>query len=221
MQPKIILGYSENLISLLLETLKATGATGPFQLLQNISNDSNVNIPFVPSGVVVDVKLPGEIFNKPDSGQYIFGVYTPEIKLSVYDYFLRSFEISMDNYSNLIHPSSVISSTVTMERGCYVEPLTIVSPFTSLGFGITINRGVTIGHHSKIEDFVSIGPGANIAGHTRIGENTTLGIGTVVFDHINIGKNCKIGGGSVVTKDIPDNVIAWGNPCKIIKTVDT
>jgi maltose O-acetyltransferase len=50
-----------------------------------------------------------------------------------------------------------------------------------------------------------------------IGDGTTLGSGTVVRDGVNIGKGCFIGMGSVVTKDIPDGMMAFGNPCKVQK----
>jgi acetyltransferase-like isoleucine patch superfamily enzyme len=42
-------------------------------------------------------------------------------------------------------------------------------------------------------------------------------MGTNILNQVKIGKNTIIGAGSVVTKDIPDNVIAYGSPCKIIK----
>ena len=43
------------------------------------------------------------------------------------------------------------------------------------------------------------------------------GMGTNVIDGVKIGKNSIIGAGSLVTKDIPDNVVAYGSPCKIIR----
>jgi acetyltransferase-like isoleucine patch superfamily enzyme len=68
-----------------------------------------------------------------------------------------------------------------------------------------------------ISDFCSINPGVNIAGNVTIGEGTTIGMGTNILNQVKIGKNTIIGAGSVVTKDIPDNVIAYGSPCKIIR----
>lgn len=53
----------------------------------------------------------------------------------------------------------------------------------------------------------------------HIGENTWIGAGTVIVPGITIGKNTVIGAGSVVTKDIPDNVVAVGNPCKVLREV--
>jgi acetyltransferase-like isoleucine patch superfamily enzyme len=54
----------------------------------------------------------------------------------------------------------------------------------------------------------------------NIGDNVWLGYGVVVLKGVTIGENSVIGAGSVVTKDIPGNVIAAGNPCKVIKPIE-
>jgi len=51
----------------------------------------------------------------------------------------------------------------------------------------------------------------------QIGEGSFIGAGSVVIPNIRIGKWSVIGAGSVVTRDIPDNVAAYGSPCKIVK----
>ena len=53
----------------------------------------------------------------------------------------------------------------------------------------------------------------------HIGENTWIGANAVIVPGVTIGKNVVIGAGSVVTKDIPDNVVAVGNPCKVLREV--
>lgn len=50
-----------------------------------------------------------------------------------------------------------------------------------------------------------------------IGDNVWIGGGAIILPGVTIGNNAVIGAGSVVTKDIPDNVIAVGNPCRVIK----
>lgn len=52
-----------------------------------------------------------------------------------------------------------------------------------------------------------------------IGDNVWLGGNVVVLPGVNIGNNVVVGAGSVVTKDLPDNVIAVGNPCRIIREI--
>lgn len=51
----------------------------------------------------------------------------------------------------------------------------------------------------------------------HIGENAWIGAGVIILPGVTIGKNAVIGAGSVVNKDIPDNVVAAGNPCKVIR----
>lgn len=53
-----------------------------------------------------------------------------------------------------------------------------------------------------------------------IKRNAWLGVNTVVLKGVTIGENSVVGAGSVVTKDIPDNVIAAGNPCRVIRSID-
>lgn len=52
-----------------------------------------------------------------------------------------------------------------------------------------------------------------------IGENTWIGAGAVIMPGVHIGKNTVIGAGSIVTKDIPDGVVAVGNPCRVLRPV--
>ena len=52
-----------------------------------------------------------------------------------------------------------------------------------------------------------------------IGDNVWIGGNACIMPGVTIGNNVVIGAGSVVTKDVPDNVIAAGNPCKIIRTI--
>lgn len=53
-----------------------------------------------------------------------------------------------------------------------------------------------------------------------IGDNTWIGGGSIICPGVTIGKNVVIGAGSVVTKDIPDNVVAVGNPCKVLREIE-
>lgn len=61
--------------------------------------------------------------------------------------------------------------------------------------------------------------GKELAAPVTIGDNVWLGGGVIVCPGVAIGSNVTIGAGSVVTKDIPDNVVAVGNPCRVIKRV--
>ena len=52
-----------------------------------------------------------------------------------------------------------------------------------------------------------------------IGDNVWIGAGAIVLPGVKIGKNAVIGAGAVVTKDVPENVVAAGNPCRVIREI--
>ncbi len=91
--------------------------------------------------------------------------------------------------------------------------------------------------HIYIDDNVMIGPNVTIttASHpiepglrsksyqfnrdVHICENAWIGAGAILLPGVTIGKNSVVGAGSVVTKDVPDNVVAVGNPCRVLRPI--
>lgn len=210
-----LLGYSEATISRILDALLLYDYQDEVVIVQNIK--LNQSILFCPDGIKykiidwTDWKFNSQLHH------CLPAVMNPGVKKTICNFFNKNCGVLQENYTTILHPSSIISSTVKIGKGSFIEPAAVLASFATLGFGVYINRAATIGHHTILGDFVNINPGVHIAGHCNIGEGTQIGIGSVIFDHITIGRNSVIGGGSVVTKDIPDNVIAWGNPCKVIK----
>lgn len=118
-------------------------------------------------------------------------------------------------FISAIHPSVIISPSVKIGTGTCVMQGAIIQADAVIGKHCIINTQSSVGHDCRINDFVHIASGATVCGGTEIGECTWLGAGSVVKQGIKIGKNCMIGAGSVVVKDIPDNAVAYGNPCKV------
>ncbi len=126
--------------------------------------------------------------------------------------------------------------------GCYIEP-----PFHAnwggrhvhFGKSVYANFNLTLvdDTHIYVGDNCMFGPNVTIAtaGHpinpplrskgiqynmpVHIGKNVWIGAGVVVVPGVTIGDNAVIGAGSVVTKDIPSNVVAVGNPCRILREI--
>ena len=62
--------------------------------------------------------------------------------------------------------------------------------------------------------------GLEFAKPINVGNNVWIGGNVVVLPGVTIGDNCVIGAGSIVVKDIPKNSVAFGNPCKVIKSIE-
>jgi maltose O-acetyltransferase len=61
--------------------------------------------------------------------------------------------------------------------------------------------------------------GLESAKPVRIGSDVWVGGGAIILPGVSIGSRCVIGAGSVVTRDIPDGVLAVGNPCRVVRTI--
>lgn len=127
-------------------------------------------------------------------------------------------------------------------ENCYIE-----LPFRAnwgghhvhFGNNIYANSNLTLvdDGHIFVGDNVMFGPNVVVAtaGHpvdpelrakglqynkdVYIGENCWIGAGVIIVPGVKIGENSVIGAGSIVTKNIPDNVVAAGNPCKVLREV--
>lgn len=120
-------------------------------------------------------------------------------------------------FATAIHPSAIISPTAKIGEGTVVMAGAVINADAVIGKHCIVNTGATVDHDCSIEDYCHIAPGAHISGGTHIGEGTWIGVGSSVIQCLSIGKNCMIGAGSVVVRDIPDNVTAFGNPCRVTK----
>lgn len=204
----LILGKGDNVITMILDNLYSN-KIDPRVLIYNNLNLPITN-PFDHDGFDIDIF---ESLNINDYGQYILGVYQPEYKIKI----IQSLKPDISKFVNVIHEGLDISHMSKLGCGILINSKVSIAAYTTIGNFVSINRHVSIGHHTVIGDYCSINPGTNIAGNVTVGEGTLIGMGTNVLDKIKIGNNTIIGAGSVVTKDIPDNVVAYGSPCKIIR----
>lgn len=127
-------------------------------------------------------------------------------------------------------------------EGCYIEPpfhASFGGAHVHFGKSVYANFNLTVvdDTHVYVGDFTMFGPNVTVAtaGHpilpelrkeayqynftVKIGRNCWIGAGAVIVPGVTIGDNTVIGAGSIVTKDIPSNVVAVGNPCRVIREI--
>ena len=183
-----------------------------------------------------------EIFNKMKSGE-IYNSADDEL-LTIQ---ARANQMVFDYNHTPLYEKEKRQSLIKEIFASVGENVTIETPFnanwglnTSLGKNFYSNFNMTLVDDADITigDYVKFGPNCVLttASHPIepslrrqayqfnrpivIADNVWLGSNVVVFGGVSIGENSVIGAGSIVTKDVPANVVAYGNPCKVIRTVN-
>ncbi len=212
-----ILGHRGGYLSLIFENLTANSYPGNVNIILNESEKKDL-LPFKTN--ISFAEFFYTEFQLPLKTGFIFCGNSPVTKIFLFNFYEKIWQIKPDDFVQSIHPSSVIASTVIKGAGLQIEPLSVVAPYTKIGFGVNIGRNCSVGHHNVLDNYCSIHFGSNLASSVEVGKGTVIGPGCTIFSGIKIGKNTIIGGGSVVTKDISSNVLAFGNPCRIIKKLN-
>ena len=98
----------------------------------------------------------------------------------------------------------------------------VILDTTKVKFGDNVFIGPNCGFYTAGHplDVIQRNKGLEYAKPIEVGDNVWFGGNVVVLPGVKIGNNSVIGAGSVVTKDIPDNVVAVGNPCKVLKNIE-
>ena len=117
-------------------------------------------------------------------------------------------------YENFPHIGKVvIEDNVSIHNNVCIDRGSLSN--TIIGEGTKIDNFVHIAHSVKIGKHCLIVTHAAIGGSVEIGDNCFIGINVCIKEKVVIGNNVLIGMGSVVTKDIPDNVVAYGSPARV------
>jgi sugar O-acyltransferase (sialic acid O-acetyltransferase NeuD family) len=126
----------------------------------------------------------------------------------------RSLETKQISPIVAVHPRAFVASDAVLGRGTQVLANAAVCAEVQIGEACIINTGASVDHESTLGAGVHLAPGAVLAGCTSVGDFSLIGPGAVVLPRVRIGGKVIVGAGSVVTRDVPDNVIVFGNPAK-------
>lgn len=118
------------------------------------------------------------------------------------------------HFETLIHPTAHVGLNAVIGEGTVVQRGVIVSCDCRIGMNCFLQAYCTIGHNTVIGDDCTVSTNVAVSGGVTIGENTYLAVGVSVIQGAVIGSDSVVGMAAVVIRDIPDNVIALGNPAR-------
>ncbi len=132
-------------------------------------------------------------------------------------------------YGCTIGDNTKVGAFVEIQKNAFIGKNCKISTHTFICEGVTIEDDVFVGHNvSFINDRY---PRATAGGRlqteadwsvepTRVRQGASIGTSCTILSNVTIGRNSIIGAGSVVTRDIPDNVVAAGNPCRVLRPLE-
>lgn len=118
-----------------------------------------------------------------------------------------------------IYDTSLVFGDVKVGKNVWIGPYTILDGHHAkliIGDYVSINSGVQIYTHDTTDNYISGGIEKIKKSAVEIGANTVIGSMSIITQGVKIGKRCVVWANSLVTRDVPDNSIAAGNPAKII-----
>ncbi len=212
-----LLGHDNTSLAVILDIIHKTGYQElEVEIISNMDESKNSQRQFHWKHPVLEARVLHWEEWAPDSETMLLAAsMSSKARFAIYSFFKENFSISDPDFMTLIHPFSDLAYEMEAAPGVIINPGVIVAPYTRLDRFVYLNRNCSIGHHSHLEEFVSVNPGAIVNGKTHIGAHTVIGAGAVIRDGIRIGKHSIVGAGAVVVKDLPEGIVAVGNPARI------
>lgn len=120
-----------------------------------------------------------------------------------------------------IHPFTSIGRDTRIGAGAVIMAGAVVNGSSVVGRHALINARASLDHDSVLGEFASLGPNSATGGRVRIGTGTAVAIGATVLHGRTIGAHTVVGAGATVIADLPDHVVAYGTPCRVVRERST
>ncbi len=118
---------------------------------------------------------------------------------------------------SVIHPGAVVARDVVVGPGSTILAGAVVSNGCTLGTGVLLGTNSSLDHDGTLAEFGSLGPGATTGGRVAIGSSTAIGLGANVIHQVSVGSHTVVGAGALVLEDLPDLVVAYGVPARVVR----
>ena len=119
--------------------------------------------------------------------------------------------------ATLISPAAVVSSLAQIEPGVIIAPFCSVQARARIEKNVGVNTMAIVGHDVLVRSGAVISSMVNLGGAVQVGSLSYIGMGALIREKLTIGERTIIGMGSVVYADMPDGVIAMGNPARVAR----
>jgi sugar O-acyltransferase (sialic acid O-acetyltransferase NeuD family) len=151
-----------------------------------------------------------------ESGEVVIATGEPAARMQMRE----RVEASQIPLGQVLDPSVIVATTAQLAVGVVIAPLCSISSNACLHTNAVVNTLSIVGHDVVVSENAVISSMVNLGGNCQIGRNSYIGMGTLIKEGVRIGEDAIVGMGSVVYHDIPDQMIALGNPARPMRRND-
>lgn len=119
--------------------------------------------------------------------------------------------------ATVVHPSAVLLTGSRVGAGAVVLARAVIGVDATVGEGAIVNAGAILEHEGSLGAFAHLSPGVSTGGEVHVGEGAHLGVGVSVRNRVRIGAWSVVGVGAAVVADLPEQVVAFGVPARVVR----
>ncbi len=214
MTPVIVLGAGGNcrdIVDAMLDVNRAA-TSSIFEPLGYLDDDPS-KIGAVLGGVPVLGPLAS--WSEHPEASFVNGINGVELTRSKAQ-ILGDLGIPSDRWTNVVHPSAVVSTMATLGTDVVLLANVTVNSAARIGDHVMVLPGSVISHDDVIDDYCYLTPGVVLAGYVHLGEGAYIGAGATVRHRVTIGAGAVVGMGSVVLNDVAPGSTVAGSPAQAL-----
>lgn len=119
-------------------------------------------------------------------------------------------------FANIVHPSAYVAPSAVLGSGNTVGAQAVINSQSVLADHVLVNNAAIVEHDSYLHNFSTVCPGAKVGGRVELCEGAFICTGAIILPRCRVGKHSVLAAGSILTKNLPDNVLAMGQPARIV-----
>jgi len=121
------------------------------------------------------------------------------------------------NYISAIHPNAEIGKDVQIGQGSVVMPGVTINANAIIGNHCILNTNSSLDHDGYMSNYSSLAPNVCVGANFILGRASAVCLGANIIENITVSDHSVIGAGSLVVGNIPDHVLVYGAPAKVIR----